>query len=75
MLVLLNHVGHIVHMQLPHLLYPASFSLDMSGLIAIAEDFFNSLMPVFIWPLGITLAVSLIVLVVATVKGVFKAKA
>jgi len=52
--------------------WPASFSVDMTGLITYAEDIFNALIPAFIPIVGITLGLGLLMLVVNAIAKAVK---
>lgn len=52
-----------------------SFSIDLTGLMSYAEEFFNSLFPVFIPILGIMLSIGIVTLVIAVIKGVIRMRA
>lgn len=45
------------------------FSIDVSGLLSYAADFFNQLFPAFVPVVGITLGVALVLLVLAVISG------
>ena len=47
---------------------PATFDVDLSGMLAIAEDLFNALFPAFQVVIGIVLAIGLIGLVVGAIS-------
>ena len=55
--------------------WPASFSVDMAGLITYAEDIFNALIPAFIPIVGITLGLGLLMLVVNAIAKAVKTRA
>lgn len=46
-----------------------SFSIDLTGLMSYAEDIFNSLMPILVPVLGISLGVAILYLVYRLIKG------
>lgn len=46
---------------------PASFSVDLSGLITFAEDIFNGLVPAFVPIWGIYLGIGVLMLVGAAI--------
>lgn len=48
------------------------FSLDFSGLLSYAVDFFNALFPVFLPILGIIFGVGLLMLVIGILRNVLK---
>lgn len=52
----------------------AVFSLDFSGLLSYAIDFFNALFPVFLPVLGIIFGLGLLMLVIGIIKGLLKIK-
>jgi hypothetical protein len=49
-------------------LYLASFEVDLTGMLSVAEDLFNSLFPAFVVIIGITLALGLIGMVVSEIR-------
>lgn len=47
--------------------FPASFSVDLTGLITFAEDIFNGLVPAFVPIWGIYLGIGVLMLVGAAI--------
>jgi len=45
------------------------FSIDVTGLLSSAADMFNSLFPLFVPIMGITVGISLVLLVIALITG------
>jgi hypothetical protein len=49
-----------------------SFSIDLSSMMSYAEEFFNSLFPVFVPVLGIMLAIGIVYMTITVIKGVVR---
>jgi len=57
------------------LLWPRSFSVDLTGLLGYAEDIFNGLLPAFLPVIGIVLGIGLVLLIVSSISKAIKMKA
>jgi len=49
-----------------------SFNFDFDSVMSNASTVFNGLMPIFAWPIGITLGLGLIAYVVDAIKGAIR---